>query len=181
VHYDMPLAFHPGNGANAPITGVGWPSFYYEDHVGLPQPLMNHMASLVCEGVFDRWPDLKIVFQEGGWTWVAPFAWRFDRAWAQLRSEVSHLQRKPSEYLRDHFWYTTQPVEEPAPPHALEDLLEVFGNTEKLMFSSDYPHWDFDSPEEIVRKLPEEIRADVMGGNALDLYTKLPRPGADVT
>ncbi|HEX4668447.1 MAG TPA: amidohydrolase family protein [Solirubrobacterales bacterium] len=179
VHHDMPLAFHPGNGANAPVTGVGWSSFYYEEHTGLAHALMNQMASLVCEGVFDRWPNLKIVFQEGGWSWVPSFAWRFDRAWRQLREEVPHLQRKPSEYLRDHFWYTTQPVDEPTHPHQFEQALEVFGQTDRLLFSSDYPHWDFDSPDEIARILPEGIRAGVMGGNALELYgKKLPAPGS---
>jgi predicted TIM-barrel fold metal-dependent hydrolase len=178
VHYDMPLAFHPGNGANAAPTGAGWSSFYFEDHAGLSHALMNQMASLVCEGVFDRWPSLKIVFQEGGWSWVPAFAWRFDRAWRQLREEVPHLQRKPSEYLRDHFWYTTQPIDEPLHPHQLAEAFETFGDSDRLLFSSDYPHWDFDSPERLARMLPERIRAGVMGANALALYDKLPPPRA---
>jgi predicted TIM-barrel fold metal-dependent hydrolase len=176
VEYDLPLAFHPGNGANAPLTGVGWPSFYFEEHSALPHSLMNQMASLICEGVFDRWPDLKIVFQEGGWSWVEPYAWRLDRSWRQLREEVSHLERKPSDYIHDRFWYTTQPLEEPERPEQFGEALEMFGRPERLMFSSDYPHWDFDAPDSVLASIPEEMHAAVMGGNALDLYQRLPRP-----
>jgi predicted TIM-barrel fold metal-dependent hydrolase len=175
THYDLPIGLHPGSIGNNPVTGAGWPSFYFEDHVGLPQALFAQVASLVCEGVFDRFPTLKIVFQEGGWSWVAPYAWRFDSAWRQLRAEVPNLQRKPSEYMREHLWYTSQPIEEPERP---EQFLEAFarsGVADRLMFSSDYPHWDFDSPDEALPlTLPEETRQKIFSGNALALY-RFPR------
>lgn len=179
VHYDLPLVFHVGYGSNGPLTGAGTPSFYYEDHVNFPQALMSQMASLVCEGVFDRWPTLKVVFQETGWSWVPPFAWRFDRAWRQLREEIPHLQRKPSEYLGDHFWYTTQPWEDGERPEQLEQAMEIFGRPEKLLFASDYPHWDFDSPAETMKLIGnEKLRRQIMGENAMALYPTLGRSEA---
>jgi uncharacterized protein len=179
---DLPLVFHVGYGQPGPLTGAGWPSFYYEDHVNFPQALYTHIASLICEGVFDRWPNLKVVLQETGWTWVAPFAWRFDRAFAQVGGrELPDLRRLPSEYVRDHLWYTTQPWEEsPADPaHAAEamEIFAAFGGEDRLLFASDYPHWDFDSPAEASGLIADErLRRKIMAGNALALYDRLPAP-----
>ena len=47
--------------------------------------------------------------------------------------------------MREHFWYTTQPVEEPEKPEHLADVIDWIG-WDRLMFSTDYPHWDFDDP-----------------------------------
>jgi hypothetical protein len=173
VHHGLPLGFHPGNGGNSPLTGAGFPSFYFEDHTGLAHALATQMASLVCEGVFDRWPDLKILVMEGGWTWVPAYADRFDSAWSQLRDEVSHLERRPSEYIRDHFWYSTQPMEEPEQDHHLLQAIQALDAPDRIMFSSDYPHWDFDPPNEVARLVPDEMRDGVMGRNAARFYPKL--------
>jgi uncharacterized protein len=170
THYDLPIGFHPGSIGNNLVTGAGWPSFYFEDHSGLPQALLNQVASLIFEGVFDRFPTLKIIIQEGAWSWVTPYCWRLDRAWSQLRAEVPHLQRKPSDYVREHFWFTSQPVEEPERPQQFMEAWELFGMPDRLMYSSDYPHWDFDSPGALPGVMPEEVRKAVLGANALKLY-----------
>ena len=79
-----------------PVTGCGWPSFYYEDHVGYPQAALSHLASLIFEGAFDRWPELRIVVVEGGYSWAVPFSWRLDNCWRLrgcARSRWSSLPR----------------------------------------------------------------------------------------
>jgi predicted TIM-barrel fold metal-dependent hydrolase len=172
-HYGLPLGFHPGNGGNVPLTGAGFPSFYYEDHTGLAHALASQLGSLVCEGVFDRWPNLRFLIMEGGWTWIPAFAARFDTAFAQLGDELPDLQRKPSEYIRDHFWYSTQPIEEPPKPEYLVQCIEQFDLSDRLLFSSDYPHWDFDPPTEVARLVPSELRDDIMGRNAARFFPKL--------
>jgi len=166
----VPLAMHPGSFGNNLITGAGWVSYYFEDHAGLPFGLQGQMASLVCEGAFDRFPGLRIVILEGGWSWVEPFAWRFDRLHDQLGDEVPHLQRRPSEYLREHFWFTTQPIEEPHTDAQFHEALTLFGRPERLLFSSDYPHWDFDPPSALPDSLDEGLRRAILGGNACALY-----------
>jgi predicted TIM-barrel fold metal-dependent hydrolase len=174
AHHRIPIAFHPGGRGMHAITGAGWPSFYYEDHVGYPQAAFSHLASLIFEGAFDRWPDLRVVAVEGGYSWAPPFAWRLDSSWRLLRDEVPDLQQAPSEYLRERLWFTTQPVEEPERPGWFADLLgqlERAGLGDRLMFSSDYPHWDFDDPFTAVpRGLPDDVRARILGGNASALY-----------
>jgi predicted TIM-barrel fold metal-dependent hydrolase len=101
-----------------------------------------------------------------------------------MGSEVSHLQRKPSEYLAEHFWYTTQPMEEPEQAEHLDEVIEAFENSgmcDKLMYSSDYPHWDFDDPYVLPHTLSDEQRRRILGENARDLYKIELRPGSGVT
>ena len=125
------------------------------------------MISLVFEGVFERFPTLRVVLIEGGFALAAVADVADGQHWQRLRDEVPHLKRPPSEYVREHFWVTTQPIEE---PHRRRDLLAVFeqlGGTDRLMFSTDYPHWDFDDPRRAFRvKLPAEARAADHRGNA---------------
>jgi uncharacterized protein len=172
--HGVPLAFHPGGRGMNPITGCGWPSYYYEDHVGYPQAAFSHLASLIFEGAFDRWPQLKVVMVEGGYSWAVPYAWRLDGAWRLLREEVPDLERKPSEYLRDRVWYTTQPMEEPERPQwfpAMYRQMERAGLGDRLMFSTDYPHWDFDSPTHALpRSLDQDARRRILAENASALY-----------
>ena len=167
----MPLAMHPGNAGNLLLSGAGWPSYYYEDHNNLPQALPTHMASLVCEGVFEELPELKVVALETGWSWVSPFLWRLDRTWRQLEDEVPEVRRPPSESIREHFWFATQPMEEPFRREQFAEIIEVFGQPDRLMFSSDYPHWDFDAPDEALpATVDDELRSAIIGGNAHALY-----------
>jgi predicted TIM-barrel fold metal-dependent hydrolase len=170
----LPVAFHPGGRGMNPITGCGWPSYYYEDHVGYPQAAFSHLASLIFEGVFDRIPDLKIVMAEGGYSWAVPFGWRLDSCWRLLREEVPDLERTPSDYLREHVWFTTQPVEEPERPGwfaAVYAQMQRAGLGDHLMFSSDYPHWDFDGPDATpLRTLDHEARRAILALNASRLY-----------
>src|SRR5439155_18405800 len=98
-----------GFGGN-PLTPSGWPSFYIEEMVGHAQCQQTVLASLVLEGVFERYPKLKMVMIEAGFGWVPSLGWRLDKNFERLHSEVPYLKRKPSEYIRDHIWWTTQPM-----------------------------------------------------------------------
>ena len=95
------------------ITGAGNTNFYGEMHMNFASLPMTLVPSLIFEGVFERFPTLKVALIELGWSWAVPYSWRLDAAWTKLRDEVPHLKRKPSEYMREHLWFTTQPIEEP--------------------------------------------------------------------
>jgi hypothetical protein len=174
-HYDLPVSLHPA--AQHGETGSGWPSFYFELHAGLSSALYAQLASLIFEGVFDRFPNLRVVFQEGGWSWVAPFMRQLDRSWRLMGSEVPDLLERPSDYVRRHLWFTTQPVEEPDRPEQFVQMYDQFagaGLRGKLMFSSDYPHWDFDAPDRAIpHALPVDARQAIFSGSALECYPRL--------
>jgi predicted TIM-barrel fold metal-dependent hydrolase len=80
------------------------------------------------------------------------------------------LRRAPSDYLREHFWVSTQPMEEAEEPDHVLDVMEWIG-WDKILFASDYPHWDFDDPFlALPPSLSEERRSKIYSGNAKALY-----------
>ena len=171
VEHDLPVGVHFGGWSRGPITGTGFPSYYIEDSVGMATAFQEQLTSLVCEGVFERFPRLRIVLIEGGIAWVAPLMWRLDRAWSLLRSQAPRLTRLPSELIREHVWLTTQPIDEPPRRSDFVAMLEQMGMSDHIMFATDYPHWDFDSPEQALPSaLPAPLRAAIMGANAHGLY-----------
>lgn len=165
----LPVACHTGG-----IwlhEGAGWPSFYLEEHVANAIGMQAGLVSLVCEGALDAFPGLKVVLTEGGVGWAAATRWALDDGWAMLRDEVPHLGRRPSEYVRDQVWFTTQPVDEPDDPRDFLRVIEQAQLTDRLLFATDYPHWDFDSPtQSLPRGLSQDARTSVLAGNACALY-----------
>ena len=91
-------------------------------------------------------------------------------AFERMRDEVPHLKRRPSEYVRDHFWYSTQPMDEPEHPEHLRDVIDWVG-WDHVVFATDYPHWDFDDPAFAFKcKLSREERDRIFSGNAKALF-----------
>jgi len=166
----LPISLHLGGNSGHPSTGSGWPSFYHEEHPSYVQSMQTLVTSLVCEGVFEEIPDLKVVLVEGGFAWLPPLAWRMDKHWKHLKAEVPYLKRAPSEYIRDHFWVTTQPIEEPERPADMLSTIEWIG-ADRVMFSTDYPHWDQDDPRYAFKvKLPDDWARMIYKDNARALY-----------
>jgi predicted TIM-barrel fold metal-dependent hydrolase len=175
----LPVAVHVGGIAGHPPSGAGWFSYYFEMHAGHLQAFQAHMVSLVLSGVFDEIPGLSIVFVEGGFSWAVPLSWRLDRMHAALGEEVPDLRRKPSEYMR-HFWFTTQPIEEPEHPEQFHAMVASLGLADRLLFATDYPHWDFDAPDQALPKGLSPIdRHNILAGNAHRLYRLPPLQTAE--
>jgi len=166
----LPVAVHAFGYGGAPVTGGGWPSFYIEEMVGHAENTQSLLTSMVFEGVFERFPTLKLILVEAGFAWLPALSWRLDKLWQRMRAEIPHVTRPPSELIRQHVWLTTQPMEEPEPREHLLDTIEWIG-WEKLLFATDYPHWDFDEPS---RALPirvgKEQKEAFFLKNALELY-----------
>ena len=159
VRHGLPVGIHFGGGRGGnPITGVRLALVLHRGpHRRCRRRFQAQVISLVFEGVFERFPTLQIVLIEGGFAWLPSLMWRLDTHWTAAASEVPHLTRPPSEYVREHFWVTTQPIEEPPDPAHLLAVFDNMGGTDRMMFATDYPHWDFDAPRRALRvKLPAE-------------------------
>ncbi|MCY9698176.1 amidohydrolase family protein [Paenibacillus alginolyticus] len=171
--HNLPVAIHIGGegagGATAP-TAAGYPSRYIEWHTNVSQTYMAHLVSMVTEGVFEKFPRLKFVMKEGGIAWLPHLMWRLDKNYKGLRYELPWLKRLPSEYIRDHCFFSTQPIEEPSNPKDLITLFDMIDAENFLLFSSDYPHWDNDVPTEILKRLGSEARQKIFHDNAQRLY-----------
>jgi predicted TIM-barrel fold metal-dependent hydrolase len=167
---DLPLAVHLGGngGINANPTGCGPPTFFWEAHALLCETGMGHLASAIAHGVFERWPNARLVLIECGIAWVPALLWRLDEDYRALRKETPWLRRLPSEYAHDHVRLTTQPLEQPRERTALWPSLADIGAQDMLLYASDYPHWDFDDPR--LLRLPETWRESVFDANARRLY-----------
>jgi len=87
-----------------------------------------------------------------------------------LRSTTPWLKRLPSEYIRAQVRLTTQPIEEPENPAHLLQIFEMIGAPQMILFSSDYPHWDFDNPRMALPPLPPEWKERILWRNAAELY-----------
>jgi predicted TIM-barrel fold metal-dependent hydrolase len=110
------------------------------------------------------------VLIEGGVCWLPPLLWRLDKNWRALRQTAPWLDRPPSEIVFEHIYLTTQPIEEPDRPEHFKRMLEMFPADRMLMFSSDFPHWDGDTPDFAARNFPAGLRNHVMYETARALY-----------
>ena len=85
------------------------------------------VASMIFEGLFEQYRDLRVVLIESGFGWLPALGWRLDKHWERMRDEVPHVKRPPSEYIREHFWVSTQPMEEAEEPEHLIDTMSWVG------------------------------------------------------
>jgi predicted TIM-barrel fold metal-dependent hydrolase len=171
--HGLPVAVHPGTEGRAiagPPTAAGWVGKYIEWHTCLPQTAMTHAVSLVCQGVFEKFPRLKVVLVECGVSWLSHVMWRLDKNYKALRQEVPWLRRLPSEYMKEHLRLTSQPIEEPPTSEQFLQMLEMIDAERTLLLSTDYPHWDFDDPLIAFKGVPERLKQRIFYRNAAELY-----------
>lgn len=167
----MPVGIHTGGTSVNPITPAGWPSYYIEDYASAAQAFQTQLVSLVCEGVFSKFPHLKVVLIESGLSWLPSLMWRLDKNWKGLRREVPWVDRPPSEVIREHCYFTIQPFDAPSHPDVVRRIVEHIGSEDVLLFASDYPHWHAHDPiASCVSYLDAGTQRKVLYDNGLALY-----------
>jgi predicted TIM-barrel fold metal-dependent hydrolase len=168
--HGLPIGIHAGSAYRHPVTAVGWPSFYVEDYCAQSQGFQSQVASLICEGVFAKHPRLKVVLIESGVSWVPGFLWRLAKSWRGLRTEIPWVDRSPREIFRDHFRLTLQPFDAPDDKAVVGRLIDHLGSDELLLFSSDYPHWEFDGEPAVPPGIPAGLATKIMVDNPRATY-----------
>lgn len=165
------LGLHHGYGTK---TVFGYPRQHIEWKALAPShAMMAQLSSLIFNGVFDAFPDFRVVAMEAGFTWLPYFMSRLDQQYISFRDQVPWLKRRPSDHLRAAVILTTQPMEFISGRQFM-NLIDDVGTDDMLAFSSDYPHYDADVVSEAVPDgVPEATRIKVMGANALRTYPKL--------
>ncbi len=171
--HGLPIGVHAGSTFRHPPSATGWPSFYLEDYVTQSQGFAAVLNSLVAEGVFVKFPKLKVVLIESGVTWLPACLWRMDKTWRGVRAEVPWLERRPSDLIREHVRLTLQPFDEPPEAAQVETILAGIGSQEMLLFSTDYPHWHFDGQAAVPAGLPEGLVQKILVDNPLATYSRL--------
>jgi uncharacterized protein len=171
--HGLPIGIHAGSSYRHAVTSLGWPSWYVEDYCANAQGFQAQVASLVCEGVFVKYPKLKVVLIESGVTWLPAFLWRLSKFWRGVRAEVPWVDRSPSEIVRNHVRLTIQPFDGPDDPKAVAQLIDHLHSDDMLLFSSDFPHWQFDGDDIMPAGIPEKLHGKILRDNALSTYPRL--------
>lgn len=162
------------DGETKSVLHPGYGRYFIEWHaVALPAAMQAQLASFIFNGTFDKYPDLKIVGLEAGFTWLPSFMTRLDRQYAEFRVEVPWVKRKPSEHVRNNIRLSTQPMEA-LDARQLMNLCDMMDSDETILFSSDFPHYDTDEPSNAFPAgLPQNTLDKFMFGNALNTYARL--------
>jgi len=166
----LPLAFH---------SAPNWGERSFEQlnrfigvhALGFPFYAMVQLTNLVYNGIPERFPNVPIVFMEAGISWLAFLVGRLDNEYRLRSSEAPLLTRLPSDYIRE-FFYTSQPIDPLATDEQNRMLFELFNGETQLLYSSDYPHQDFDLPT-VIHDLPflsADAKRAILGGNAARLF-----------
>jgi predicted TIM-barrel fold metal-dependent hydrolase len=163
-----------GRPGKAP-TPSGFATTFLEDYVGNQPIAQAQLLSFVAEGVFERFPELRVIIAECGFAWLPPLLWRFDKDWKGVWREVPWVKEPPSEYVARHFTFTTAPAHVPDDPQAVDELLEMLGGSRMLLYASDHPHEHGTGIEPLLARLAEPDREALLRGTAAELYqTALP-------
>jgi len=170
----LSLAFHSGPNWNEPVFRA-CNRFLSVHALGFTFYNILHLTNWVINGMGERFPKLPVIWIESGLAWVPFLMQRLDHEYMMRPSEAPLLKKKPSDYMRD-MYYSSQPMEI-QDKEALECTFRMINAETQLLYSSDYPHWDFDLPSTIydLPFLSEKAKHNILGGTAARLFNLPPR------
>jgi predicted TIM-barrel fold metal-dependent hydrolase len=172
AEHELVLGLHAWGRAGHAPTATGYTLSYLEDYLSNPIIAQTHVVSLVSEGVFDRFSELRVSLMECGFAWLPALLWRFDKDWKGVWREVPWVKERPSVYVRRHFRATSAPAHLPGDPKQAAELVALVGS-DWLLYASDYPHDHGPSGEALFDVLDAASRQAVLDGNAAELYRLL--------
>jgi predicted TIM-barrel fold metal-dependent hydrolase len=178
ARHRLPLAIHAGSAWRNPATSLGWTSWYAEDYAAIQQAFQSTLASLITEGVFRKFPDLRVVLLESGVTWLPGFLWRLAKTWKGVRFEIPWVDRSPLETVRDQVRLSLTPFDAPEDAATVQRVMEHLGSEDMLLWSSDWPHWQFDGAPRLPPGVGPALARKICVENALAVYERL---GQEVT
>jgi uncharacterized protein len=161
-----PLGFHAGYNWQGDRSFEMLNRFISVHALGFCFHNMVNMTNWVINGMPVRFPSLKVIWIESGLAWLPFMMQRLDHEFAMRSSEAPLLDRMPSEYIRE-MYFTSQPLEV-TDLEVLETTFRMIDAPNQLLYSSDYPHWDFDLPARVydLPFLDEDAKRAILGGNA---------------
>jgi uncharacterized protein len=171
--HGLPIGIHAGGMVRHAPTQAGFPSYLVEDYVGQTQGFSAQLLSFVAEGVFVKFPGLKVVLIESGVTWLPSLMWRFTKDWRGVRPEVPWVKEPPAAIIREHVRLTIQPLDGPPDAADVERIVDQLGSDDMLLFATDYPHWQFDGDDVLPPGLPARLHEKIMIDNPLATYPRL--------
>jgi predicted TIM-barrel fold metal-dependent hydrolase len=145
----LPIVFHVGGGGKlldpnyfenglppVPDFHGGAENFRSVDFMAIPFPPMLTLATMIFDGVLDRFPRLKFGVIEQGAVWLPSWMRQLDTAqdaFAKNEERLRNLKLRPSEYVKRQIRVTPYPMD------PVGWIIEQAGE-DVCLFSSDYPH-----------------------------------------
>src|SRR5947209_4215210 len=165
---NAPLLVH--NSRQGPAGEIRFDTFLFAHTIGRPFETLIDCAALAYGGVPEKFPKLRIAFLECGCGWVPYWVDRMDEEWEKRQSEAPLLKAKPSEYMTRGNWFYAAEPEESTLPYVIDRI-----GDDKILFASDYPHWDGMFPYVVStihgrKDISEESKGKFLGENAKKLY-----------
>ncbi len=166
----VPVGFHEATGSRSRQTGDWFePNFGIRRVYAQPFEQMLGLGSFIGGGVLARHPRLKVAFLEANCSWVPWLLWRFDEGWEREGDVfMPELTMAPSEYFKRQCWVAVEPDEAPA-RHLIEEM-----GSDRIVFSTDYPHGDSRYPRavECFLELPlaDEDKRKILWDNCAAFY-----------
>ena len=167
---EMPITFHFADNPNYAgrylyADGLE-PEFFSE--LMLHGDFLIGFTNMMCEGVFERFPGLRINMVEDGSGWITDWLDKMDIKY-EMYSDDMPLKMKPREYFKRQCWISVEPNETTVPATA-----QLVG-ADHLLWGSDWPHYEghtdaLHKMRRNVAPLPEEDQRKILGENALTMY-----------
>ena len=170
---DVPVGIHPSG--EPPAKRVHqrfhdmqkWALWHFNVHGG--QGPLQAFTALFQYGLFDRFPQVKIIVLESGAGWAGYLLNRMDAVYDSPLGESVPLKEKPSYYFHRQCWISGDPDEK-----AFGNVVDFVGN-DKFFWASDFPHFDhpdnyMDELLELVEPMGTETRQKVIGDNVAQVY-----------
>ena len=174
--HDLAIVYHGHVDAfltDFPRQNQGLETYASVSTLGHPWAQMLTMTSLIEQGTPEKFPELDFVFLEAGLLWAAYTMFRLNKTFSMQPNASPLLEKSPEEYIRDQFYFGTQPIEEPNDLSILTKTFDLIGS-DSIMFASDFPHWDFDNPATIGNLFEHNFDEDeidqVLTRNAADVF-----------
>ncbi|HUC98060.1 MAG TPA: amidohydrolase family protein [Candidatus Polarisedimenticolaceae bacterium] len=168
--YQLPVGFHESSSSAARQTGDFFePNFMLRRAVAQPMEQMLGLVSLCSGGVLARHPKLRAAFLEANCTWLPWLLWRLDEGW-EREGDIwaPDLGVKPSEYFKNQCFVSVEPDED-----GVKYVIDYIG-TDRLVFSTDYPHGDSKFPHAVETFVDLPISADdkrkILWDNCAEFY-----------
>jgi len=179
----IPIVFHVGGTGDLIDAGYfqnglpippdfhgGEENFRSVDYMGIPGPPMQTLATMIFDGVLDRFPELRIGVIEQGAIWLPSWMRQMESAFDAFCRHEERLQKlslRPSEYVRRQIRATPYPTED------IGWITEQIG-PDICLFSTDYPHVEggrrsVERFERSLGEVSEEIRNRFYAENFVDL------------
>jgi predicted TIM-barrel fold metal-dependent hydrolase len=158
IHVALTPAMPTPEGSPGPLPGAG-------RHLTIAGQLLD----LIFSGIFDRFPDLKVVAAEVDCGWVPYYKEQIDDNFRRFRHRYPTMEKFPSEYLEENVSFTFV-----TDAYGVDNRDRI--GVDRMMWSSDYPHpgasWpqSWSAVSNLMAGVPPAERDQILFGNALTMY-----------